>query len=494
MKNLKYLLIIMLTMFSFNAHYKAHIDLEYLNPKDNVKPGDKIEVVASLCTNKEEVPTTGDFYIKWDDNKLELLSEYDDIEYVRNNYFYFSNAKLSFFNKKVVNNTGFVNIVYEYTDELKAFKSDTCFNIVKLTFNVKDNDFSTVANVYTEEDYYNSLACYDTVNKEHVQSCYKVYDTKIPITIIGNDTEGSLTSIIVKDANLGNVLNSFPQFSSEVKDYTYEVENNVSSIRISSTCLNEGCTIKGNGKKSLSVGDNNFTLTTTVNGKKTTYNINVVRKGSKDASLKSIKLLDDKNEKITFEFNGKNSQYITVPNSVTKITFDTECQSKNCTVKEVDNTELQIGVNKIKLMVIAEDKNNTNIYTFYITRLEEELALLENLTIEGHELNEQFDSNKFEYSVNVKRNTKELKFNYVKPSDNYIVIIDGNTGLGKEQKDITLTIKGNDSSNVNVYTITTIPSTRGYVVLLYVIVPLAIIVFCLVMYLVVLNKKVYNKE
>ena len=66
--------------------------------------------------------------------------------------------------------------------------------------------------------------------------------------------------------------------------------------------------------------------------------------------------------------------------------------------------------------------------------------------------------------------------------------------LKDSMKRIKEVFENDGYKNVNVYTITTIPSTRGYVVLLYVIVPLAIIVFCLVMYLVVLNKKVDNKE
>lgn len=70
-----------------------------------------------------------------------------------------------------------------------------------------------------------------------------------------------------------------PEFDKEVLEYSLEVENGVSSVKVNAQAENSNATIKGTGDISVSEGNNNIEIIVTAeNGNTRTYKLNVVVK------------------------------------------------------------------------------------------------------------------------------------------------------------------------------------------------------------------------
>ena len=86
-------------------------------------------------------------------------------------------------------------------------------------------------------------------------------------------------------------------------------------------------------------------------------------------------------------------------------------ENTNSIVNVTGNTNLQEGLNKIKIEVISEDKTSKNEYTINVTKtknLEDANTNLETLAIENQIISPEFDVNVTEYNVEVANNTESL--------------------------------------------------------------------------------------
>ena len=86
-------------------------------------------------------------------------------------------------------------------------------------------------------------------------------------------------------------------------------------------------------------------------------------------------------------------------------------ENTNSIVNVTGNTNLQEGLNKIKIEVISEDKTSKNEYTINVTKtknLEDANTNLETLEIENQIISPEFDVNVTEYNVEVANNTESL--------------------------------------------------------------------------------------
>ena len=128
-------------------------------------------------------------------------------------------------------------------------------------------------------------------------------------------------------------------------------------------------------------------------------------------------------------------------------------ENTNSIVNVTGNTNLQEGLNKIKIEVISEDKTSKNEYTINVTKtknLEDANTNLETLAIENQIISPEFDVNVTEYNVEVANNTESLNILAIPENrDAKVEISDYNKlEIGDNKIQITVTAPNNYTKKV----------------------------------------------
>lgn len=208
----------------------------------------------------------------------------------------------------------------------------------------------------------------------------------------GNTPTATTKSNVATLSNLGIRPNDFSGFRANTFSYSVQVPNETTSIEVYANKGQAGQTISGTGTKSLKEGTNSFNVVVTAEDGKTqkTYTINVNRKAKED-----------------------------------KIEEPKEPEEPE------ENTE----------------KENT----------EEEPLLatfgLKELNIEGLELNPIFQSNVYEYRIELKEDLDKLDISTLGIKDEYDIEITGNENLQEGENVITIVVKGENEAETVAYQI-----------------------------------------
>lgn len=189
-------------------------------------------------------------------------------------------------------------------------------------------------------------------------------------------------------SNLGIRPNDFSGFSANKTSYSTEVPNNVESIEIYANKGQSGQTITGTGKKTLKEGTNTFSVVVTAEDGKTkkTYTVNVTRKAK----------------------DNNNTENETTEETTNETTSEDEVE---------DPTAQAFGLTK--------------------------------LSIAGVELQPQFQTDVYEYRIELKENLDKLDIEAIATEENANVEITGNENLQDGENVITILVKG-DTEDKNV--------------------------------------------
>lgn len=213
----------------------------------------------------------------------------------------------------------------------------------------------------------------------------------------GNDNEnntGSNTSTkksnVATLSNLGIRPNDFSGFKANTLNYNTEVPNETESIEIYASKGHNGQTISGTGKKSLKEGKNTFNIVVTAE-------------------------------------DGKTQKTYTI--NVTRKTKE-------------DKTEETSNGN-------TEERPEENTET---DPLEEKFGLSE-LKIEGLEIEPQFQTDIYEYKVELKEDLDKLNITTLATKANATVEITGNENLKEGENIITILVKGENEDETAAYQI-----------------------------------------
>lgn len=165
---------------------------------------------------------------------------------------------------------------------------------------------------------------------------------------------------------------------------------------------------------------------------------------SSDASLEIMRV---NKEGINPNFDKDIKEYyLIVDESVDKLDITAIATNKKAEIKITGNENLKIGVNKIKILVISEDKTKKEEYVINVTKTgneKEAEANLENLAIENYELSPEFNGNVTNYSVEVSNDTERLNVLAIPIDADAKVQIDGNEkmNVGKNKIVVIVTAK-----------------------------------------------------
>ncbi|MBQ4583878.1 MAG: cadherin-like beta sandwich domain-containing protein [Bacilli bacterium] len=250
-------------------------------------------------------------------------------------------------------------------------------NASKVTlYATKNNEYATVT-------YPNG----NSVNLEYGQTA----TLKVKVTAQTGATSIYTINLTRKDARSSDntlkslaVSNTNIKYNNKTTVYNAQVENNIESISISATANNSKARINGTGTKSLDVGNNSFIVKVTAeNGDVQEYIIVINRKVkvtnkedktnktdnntpvklSSDNYLKSLKI-----EEVALDFSKTITDYnVFVDYNITNINLSYEVSSSKAIVSMTGETNLQVGLNIIKLIVVAEN-GDVRTYTLNINR------------------------------------------------------------------------------------------------------------------------------
>ena len=169
----------------------------------------------------------------------------------------------------------------------------------------------------------------------------------------------------------------------------------------------------------------------------------------------------------TFNYN------VEVPNEVESIEVYAKKGQNGQKISGLGTKKLNEGQNKIEVIVTAEDGKTKKTYTINVTRKAKDEAQPENqqeeqnedqpmeeifglseLKIEGYELEPQFQTDIYEYRMDLKEDIEKLDITALATEANSNVEIIGNENLVDGENIITITVKGENEEKIATYQIT----------------------------------------
>lgn len=175
---------------------------------------------------------------------------------------------------------------------------------------------------------------------------------------------------------------------------------------------------------------------------------------STNAFLKSLQL---NVEGISPKFSRNTTQYyITVSNLVSFINVNATPESSSAKVTVSGNTGIKTGMNKISILVTAQDGKTKKTYTINVTKTDDPSkanANLENLAIENCTLTPEFNSDITEYTCDLEADLTTLNILAVPQNQNSKTEIIGNENLQIGENNIQVNVTAPDGVTVKTYSI-----------------------------------------
>lgn len=175
----------------------------------------------------------------------------------------------------------------------------------------------------------------------------------------------------------------------------------------------------------------------------------------KKSDNKNLKSLTVTPTGLSPAFSSGTTEYtMTIGSDIDKIDVNAVTEDTKANVEVSGNTNLEIGTNKIKITVTAED-NSTKVYNITVTKESTVQLKLKELLIEGMPLEPEFDSNIYEYTLNLdKNNISELNITATPNQKEADIEILGNTDLKPGTNVVTVLLKSADGEETATYQIT----------------------------------------
>lgn len=304
-----------------------------------------------------------------------------------------------------------------------------------------------------------------------------------------------------------------PAFSSNVTNYTLDVDSALTSITVSATLTDSNSKFAdGFGPKTydLQPGPNKiYVKVVSQKGEINVYNITVNRATEPSecttdtenlALLKQIDLTVDLND-LTIDpienFDSKTFTYsdIKIPYKVTNLTVTPYVETEGDTYIVENADDLEVGENReIKITVTSKKcPSYSNVYTLNVQRQPEvtlgDNAELKNITIANHD-EFTFEPNVLKYNLILNKGEKQLDITYEKELETTQCDISGNEDLGYSSE-VTLRCVSEDGEDIAEYVITIDGVQKGTNLFLVIVLVIIIIIILIYLVLRLLGYRIY---
>lgn len=345
MKKIKkiYILILLFLMFILKTNISsAEAALVISSDKTKVEAGEEINVSIELKSVRVASFT---LEIYWDTTRLEYISGPQNSNNLSN------------------------RVLYSWVSDNGENKD----NILTDGFKFKAIQDGT-ANIVATGEFYNSNGELLDINDNNLEIKIGNFNEQ---TALLNETQENVSS---DNTNLSilrlNHEGISPDFNKDIKEYYFIANTSIDNLEVTAIPENSKSTVTVIGNNNLKLGENTIDIKVESEDKTKTsiYKIYVTRTDNIDLANANLETLAIREGTLTPEFSNNITEYqVEIPNSIENINILAIPQRENATVKILGNDKINVGDNKIQVIVTAE--NGATIKKYYINvhrRSEEE--------------------------------------------------------------------------------------------------------------------------
>ena len=254
------------------------------------------------------------------------------------------------------------------------------------------------------------------------------------------------------------------------ESWNAEVPNNVEEVEVYATAKDKKAKVEGTGKVELKEGANAVKVKVTAEDGTTikTYTINIKRRTAEEEATENaeagLKMLGIKPEEYDFTgFEKDKTEYsVLVPNETEQIEVYATAINSKAQITGIGMIDLVEGENELPIEVIAVD-GTKKTYTIKVTREKaEEIDNIEEttdelglstLTITGLTINPKFDTEVYEYKIDLSEDLNSLDIKTKANNSEATIEIVGNENLQQGENIITILLKNEETEEVATYQI-----------------------------------------
>jgi len=268
-------------------------------------------------------------------------------------------------------------------------------------------------------------------DNEEVAEC----NANIGFNVISNDS--SLKSLNLEELDISAL------FIPNKYEYEFKIPYKFDKINIIAEASNKSAKITGDGRRYLNEGINNYEIVVTASdGSSSVYKINFIRESASDDG--TLKDLNVEGYILTPNFNKDVYEYtLNIDKDINEIIINAEPTYEFAKIKGNGSHLLASGKNEIKVIVIAENGNETE-YKININK-NNGTTFLKKLEIMDFKITPKFKEDIYTYEVTVKSNIDSLKINTETDEDDQVEII-GNENLKIGKNEIIIRVTGKDKT------------------------------------------------
>lgn len=309
-------------------------ELNITSSSDKIKDGEEFNIAIDL----EEPIAAYTIWVYFDSDKVECISEIDNLNIVEN------------------------KLIYTWFSE--TGKNQKLEHLAQIDFKSKRDGvaaFSVIGEFFNEKG-------------EEIQVNSDSVDVKV-----GEESITQMSEIVSVDDSKNNakldimrlgIEGISPDFSPDVNEYYLIVDENVKDIDVTAIPQNAEANVKITGNKNLKNGLNKIEIDVTSEDKseKNKYTINVTKTSNEQNANADLETLAIENYVLTPEFDTNETNYtVNVSNNTNNLNILAIASDMNAKVNVTGNTNLKYGNNKVVITVTAENgitlkKYNINAY------------------------------------------------------------------------------------------------------------------------------------
>ncbi len=242
-----------------------------------------------------------------------------------------------------------------------------------------------------------------------------------------------------------------PEFSKTTTVYHVNVGHDVNNIVIQAEAEDNKAMVAGDGTIDLNMGDNYIDIIVTSEaGTKKVYTLIVNREANNNNYLASL-MTSDGTLSPTFD-QLTNNYNVEVEYEVESIVISGTPADSLATVTGLQKYPLKVGDNSISISVVAED-GSVNVYNIVVTRKNIVSSKLKNLTVDYYQLEEEFSSELFDYTLNIDYEVQSLNLNIETIDKNATYKVIGNHDLVVGMNTIQIEVTDSLGNETTTYTI-----------------------------------------
>ena len=341
-------LLILILLFLITSHKSmAQSQISLISDKEEIKKDEEINIIIDL-NNIDVASFTLEIY--WDESKLKYISGPENSNYSNNRVLYtWVNDKGVNTNDIVIDNfifkaleDGSVNMVV--TGELYNVSGDRIeVNNGNLQINIGENLTRTIQE---EKEIDNDVA-----------------DNNSNLRILRLDKEGIS-----------------PVFDKNIKEYYFIADKTVTDLEVTAIPENDNATVTITGNKNLKIGKNVITIKVESKDKSKTseYKIYVTRTDDQQKANANLETLAVRQGSLNPEFDANVNNYqVEVSSDVSEVELLAIPESQKATVSITGSSKLQVGDNRLQIVVLAEDKVTSKKYEITVHRRNQEEEIKE---------------------------------------------------------------------------------------------------------------------